>query len=97
MKVVFITELNYFGKIPRTHENMRTEFAWMTALNADNIYIQDLILNKINISDKYDLCISIIPKKIELYKNIENLPDFIKKISNVWGVMQEGPHWYYQD
>ena len=46
MKIAFVTELNFFGKIPRTHDNMRTEFAWMSALNADNIYINDLIFNK---------------------------------------------------
>lgn len=97
MKIAFVTELNFFGKIPRLHDNMRTEFAWMSALNADNIYINDLIFNKINITNKYDLCITIIPKKLKQYNNIENLPNVIKKISNIWGVMQEGPHWYYQD
>ena len=31
MKVAFFTEMGFNGKIPRTHKNMRTEFAWMVA------------------------------------------------------------------
>ena len=34
MDIAFFTEMGFTGKIPRTHENMRTEFAWMCALNA---------------------------------------------------------------
>ena len=34
MKIAFFTEMGFTGKIPRTHENMRTEFAWMVALNS---------------------------------------------------------------
>jgi hypothetical protein len=87
MRIAFITELNFFGKVLRTHENMRTEFAWMAALNADNIYIMDLINNNLNIADRYDICIVILPKKIHLYKGIENLPVCIKSISTIWGIM----------
>ena len=34
MKIVFVTEMGFIGKVPRTHLNMRTEFAWMYALGA---------------------------------------------------------------
>ena len=36
MKIAFFTEMGFGGKIPRNHDNMRTEFAWMCALNADH-------------------------------------------------------------
>ena len=36
MKIAFVTEMGFQGKIPDTHENMRTEFAWMYAMNADH-------------------------------------------------------------
>ena len=39
MKISFFTEMSFTGKIPRTHENMRTEFAWMCTLNADHYNI----------------------------------------------------------
>ena len=39
MRIAFFTEMGFTGKIPRTHENMRTEFAWMVALDADHIPI----------------------------------------------------------
>ena len=40
MKIAFVTEMGFNGKIAETHTNMRTEFAWMHALDADhhNIY-----------------------------------------------------------
>ena len=36
MKIAFFTEMGFQGKISRTHENMRVEFAWMCALEADH-------------------------------------------------------------
>ena len=41
MKVAFFTEMGFGGKVPRTHKNMRTEFAWMVALNADHYNLND--------------------------------------------------------
>lgn len=86
MEVAFFTEMGFNGKVPRTHNNMRTEFAWMVALNADHYNINQTP-NK-----KYDLGITIIPK---------NNPQFdLKKLKQYCGkvaVMQEGPHWYFQD
>ena len=37
MKIAFLTEMSFTGKIDETHQNMRTEFAWMCALKADHI------------------------------------------------------------
>lgn len=34
MKVAFLTEMGFTGQIPAHHPNMRTEFAWMHALDA---------------------------------------------------------------
>jgi len=86
MKIAFFTEMGFTGKVPRIHENMRTEFAWMCALNADHYpitYTPDL---------EYDLAIVIIPKKKPLF-NLENIKGKCKKVA----VMQEGPNWYFQD
>ena len=35
MDIAFFTEIPFVGKIPHNHPNMRTEFAWMVALDAD--------------------------------------------------------------
>tara|TARA_R110000851_G_scaffold183777_1_gene333143 strand:- start:1392 stop:2291 length:900 start_codon:yes stop_codon:yes gene_type:complete len=86
MKIAFFTEMNFIGKITRTHENMRTDFAWMVALNADHYNI-NLVPSK-----QYDLGIVIIPKKNPNF-NLQKL----KGICNKVAVMQEGPHWYFQD
>jgi len=86
MKVVFFTEMGFHGKIPRNHDNMRTEFAWMCALNADHYPIGQIPVNN------YDLGIVIIPKKNPNF-NIEDLKLVCTKVA----VMQEGPNWYWQD
>lgn len=86
MKIAFFTEMGFQGKIPRTHENMRTEFAWMVALNADHYSINQTP------DIKYDLGITIIPKNNPQF-NLERLKKCCSKVA----VMQEGPHWYFQD
>lgn len=85
-KIAFFTEMVFHGKVPRTHDNMRTEFAWMCALNADHYNINQTPV------DTYDLGIVIIPKKNPNF-NIETLKTFCTKLA----VMQEGPNWYWQD
>ena len=86
MEVAFFTEMGFNGKVPRTHDNMRTEFAWMVALNADHYNISQIP------SKQYDLGITIIPKNNPQF-NLKSIKQFCNKVA----VMQEGPHWYFQD
>ena len=86
MKIVFFSESQINGKIPRDFPNARTEYAWMMALDAPHFNIHS------QIDGKYDLGIVIIPKT---NPNI-NL-DEIRKSCDKVAVMQEGPHWYFQD
>jgi hypothetical protein len=86
MKIAFFTEMTFNGKIPRTHDNMRTEFAWMCALNAEHFNINQIP------TESYDLGIIIIPKKNPSF-DIDNL----KSVCNKVAVMQEGPNWLWQD
>ena len=86
MEIAFFTEMGFLGKVSRTHENMRTEFAWMVALNADHFPIGHTP------KEKYDLSIVIIPKKNPGF-DIESMRGFSEKIA----VMQEGPNWNWQD
>ena len=93
MKIAFFTEMGFGGKIPRTHENMRTEFAWMCALDADHINIVHATTAYEYIeSPVYDLGIVIIPKKVNEF-DISLLKSICSKVA----VMQEGPNWYFQD
>ena len=86
--IAFFTEMGFTGKIPRTHNNMRTEFAWIVALGADHYNLNDTP----DVTD-YELGIIITPKNSPEKVNLERLKIFCKKI----GVMQEGPFWFYQD
>ena len=91
MKVVFFTEGQYTGSIPRNHPNMRTDIAWVCALNAVHYPI-----NRIHeLKEEFDLGVAIIPKHKESlfdYPLIENMKKICKKIS----MMQESTYWYWQ-
>ena len=88
MRITFFTEMGFEGKVPRNHPNMRTEFAWMCALNADHHSIVRIPF----ITEQYDLGIVIIPKKNPDF-DINLLRQSCKKVA----VMQEGPNWFWQD
>ena len=87
MKVAFFTEMGFNGKIPRTHKNMRTEFAWMVALNATHYNLKTIP------SENYDLGIIVNSKNNPEWVNVEGLKSKCEKVA----VMQEGPFWYFQD
>ena len=59
MKVAFFTEGGYQGKVPKNNPNMRTDMAWVHALDADHypIYLIEQLP-----SNSYDLGIAILPK-----------------------------------
>lgn len=87
MEVAFFTEMGFNGKVPRTHTNMRTEFAWMVALDADHYNLKQT-------PDKeYDLGIAINSKNNPELVDVERYKTKCKKVA----VMQEGPFWYFQD
>ena len=86
MKVAFFSETGDNKKYPRDFPNSRTEVAWCIALDAPMCSLNVLP------NEKFDLGIVIIPKK---NPNV-NL-DFIRKCCDKVAVMQEGPHWFFQD
>ena len=87
MKIAFFTEGTWVGKVSRNNTNMRTEMAWMCALQAEhyNIHEGDIV-------GEYDLGICIIPKKNPQF-NVDRIRNNCKQIAS----MQEGPHWFFQD
>ena len=91
MKIAFFTEGQYTGRISRDNPNMRTDVAWICALNAIHYPI-----NKIHeLNETFDLGIVIIPKNKEIlfdYPLIENMKKVCKKV----GTMQESTYWYWQ-
>ena len=93
MNIAFFTEIDYDGKIPRNQDNMRTDTAWMCALDAMHHNISRLHTLPDN---QYDLGVIIIPKDrrhIMEYPLIDNMKRVCKKIS----AMQEAVLWYWQD
>jgi hypothetical protein len=86
MKVAFFSETGDNKKYPRDFPNSRTEVAWCIALDAPMCSLEYLP------NEHFDLGIVIIPKnnpKVDL-ESIRNCCDKV-------AVMQEGPHWYFQD
>ena len=93
MKIGFFSEAGYEGKIPRNHPNMRTDVAWVCALDAIHHPIQRLH----TISDnQYDLGIMIIPKKRRNYLKYDVLNHYTR-VCNKVSVMQESTYNYWQD
>ena len=94
-KIVFLSQMGFTGKVPRTHPNMRVEFAQMCALQADHYPL--LSINQIQ--TKYDVAVLLIPKtqadRDTLY-NIDIVSE-ARKIADKVVFMQEGPSWIYQD
>jgi hypothetical protein len=108
MKIAFLTEMQFSGKIPSNHENMRTEFAWMYALSADhfNINLYQSISNYDHIFvifPKGSLYLNAIGSKIiNNYNPISellsiNIIDNLKSRNKKVYYLQEGPHWLYND
>lgn len=110
MRIAFLTEMGFVGKVPANHPNMRTEFAWMHALDADhyNIHMFDTNLKG------YDHVFIIFPKGKTflnsegsvLVKGVNPVSELLRKPlvqkikdsgnGNVHYV-QEGPHWWWND
>jgi len=96
MNIAFFTEGGYEGKVPRNNLNMRTDQAWICALDATH----HSVFNLPQLNQKYDIGIIIIPKE----KNREKLASLnfplienIKKYCNKVYVMQESIQWDWQD
>jgi len=111
MRISFVTEMGFVGRVPKEHTNMRVEFAWMNALDADHYSIQLATVNK-NLVD-YDHVFVIFPKgRLNLNAvgdKISNEPNpFSQLLSSDWlqrvkfrnkqvHFVQEGPHWLWND
>lgn len=108
MKVAFLTEMGFEGKVPSIHPNMRTEFAWMYALDADHFNIR--VLDNVK---GYDHIMIIFPKG-KTFLNSEGSKlidgsnpvtdllrsDLVKQLKKDNGsvhYIQEGPHWWFND
>ena len=86
MKIAFFSETGNNQKYPRDFPNARTEVAWCLVLDAPTCHLEQLP------NDKFDLGIVIIPK------NNPNVDlNHIRKVCDKVAIMQEGPHWFFQD
>lgn len=112
MKIAFLTEMGFEGKIPVNHPNMRTEFAWMHALNADHFNIRTF--DSQNKLSGYDHVFVIFPKGNVFLNSIGGkLTNGVNPVSNLLKkdivsilrrtenkkihYIQEGPHWLWND
>jgi len=108
MRIAFLTEMGFNGIIPSTHTNMRTEFAWMNALNAVHYPLANYDSVK-----EYDVVFIIFPKG-KTYLNSEGstlvnginpvskyldkpIVEILKESNSKVYYIQEGPHWWWND
>ena len=93
MRVAFFTEGGYQGKVPKNNPNMRTDMAWVHALDADHypIYLIEQLP-----SNSYDLGIAILPKIKDKIRQLDIAKE-MNRICNVSSVMQESNYFMWQD
>lgn len=94
MNIAFFSEAGYTGKVPRNNPNMRTDQAWVCALDATHYHVTQLPQNN------FDVGIVIIPKeknREHLAQNDYPLISRIKTICKKVFVMQESTHWDWQE
>ena len=92
MKIALFSEAGYTGKINRNNSNIRTDSAWVCALEATHHPL--VTLHQIP-DNSYDFGVVIIPKNKDYlfeYPLVENL----KRVCNKIGTMQESTYWYWQ-
>ena len=93
MKIGFFSEAGYEGKVSRNHPNMRTDVAWVCALNATHHPFQKME----TLPDKlYDVGVMILPKKREMLLNYPLLEQY-RRVCKKVTVMQESYYNYWQD
>lgn len=95
MKVLWLSESGFKGKVPATHDNMRTEMAWINA--SDGLHCP---FNQFDsLTEEFDIGIAILPKREELLNQLAsvNITQEMRTKCHKIGVMQEGPHYYFQD
>ena len=92
-KIIFFSEGDFSGTLPRDHPNLRMPEVWYSSLNCPHHPISRV--HEIP-DNSFDIGIIIIPKKLHhltSYPLLENLRRSCKKI----GFMQEGASWIFQD
>ena len=91
-KIAFFSEGGFTGKLPRNIENLRVPEAWYVVTDSTHHQIGTQLTD-----ETYDLGVIIIPKKridVLMQQNIiDNLRGHCIKLA----IMQEGPHWFWQD
>lgn len=93
MKIAWFSELPFNGKTDRQHANMRTEYAWFVAQDANH----HNILSLSELPDQlYDIGIIIIPKHVTGVMHYDIISQ-LKRVCKKYAFMQEGPSWYFQD
>jgi len=106
LNIAFITEGQYFGEIPLTHTNLRTDLAWQYLLKSTHIPInvisdvKNMDTSHVIFTKQWDILIIILPKS-STFEMLANLRETLVRLKghNVKkiAIMQEGPNWYWQD
>ena len=93
MNIGFFSEAGYEGKVSRNHPNMRTDVAWVCALDATHHPLPKIQTLPDNL---YDIGVMILPKKRDMlldYPLLEQYRRVCKKVT----VMQESYYNYWHD
>lgn len=92
MKIAFVSEGGFQGKVPRTYENMRTDLAWINSLDANHYpFFADVK------DEKYDYVFVIFPKKYNERVYSKMCISWLRTFADKIIYLQEGPNNYWQE
>ena len=93
MNIGFFSEAGYEGKVLRNHPNMRTDVAWVCALDATHHPLPKIQTLPDNL---YDVGVMILPKNREALINFPLLHNY-RRVCKKVTVMQESYYNYWHD
>jgi len=109
MKIAFLSESHFQGKVSPNHSNMRTEMAWQSALQSDHFNIHDyshvhgydvvfIIFPKATVKLNtvgVEMTIPGTDKDIGIYAS--PIVEILKKNNELVCAVQEGPSWFFNE
>ena len=93
-KIIFFSEGNFTGTVPRNSPTLRMPEVWYAALNAMHCPIT--LMHTIE-SNSYDIGILIVPKQLYHLVNAYPIISEMRRICKQIAFQQEGASWVFQD
>lgn len=94
MKLAWISELGYKGKLDPKDPNQRVDIVWQIALETNHHNWVEILENP-ELLEQYDAALFVVPKNNPIF--ISHIIGLVNKTPCKMILVQEGPCWFWQD